>query len=151
MPHPLARIDYIAIHCSATPPSMDVGVEEIRQWHLARGWADVGYHFVVRRNGTIEKGRPVTVAGAHVEGYNLNSLGICLVGGVDETDRTHPMNNFTSWQMDALFSLVSILQHQHPDAVVQGHRDFPGVHKSCPCFDARLWWSVRKAYTLTPR
>ena len=80
------RTDFIAVHCSATRPSMDVGVKEIDQWHRARGFSGgVGYHYVIRRDGTLEHGRAEAAVGAHVEGYNHNSVGVCLGGGVIET------------------------------------------------------------------
>lgn len=131
--------DYIAVHCSATRPSMDVGVKEIRQWHKARGFADIGYHFVIRRSGKVEAGRAEDQVGAHVEGYNHNSLGVCLVGGVSEADFTKAENNFTGPQFVALAKLLTDLSSKYPQAVIQGHRDFPDVHKACPSFDVKPW------------
>ncbi|MGL5965359.1 MAG: N-acetylmuramoyl-L-alanine amidase, partial [Fusobacteriaceae bacterium] len=76
--------DHIVIHCSATKPTMDIGVRDIRMWHKQQGWLDVGYHFIIKRDGTIEEGRPVDVVGSHVKNHNSNSVGVCLVGGVDD-------------------------------------------------------------------
>ena len=73
---------FITLHCSATRPSQIAGVKEIRSWHKAKGWSDIGYHFVVRRDGRVEKGRPITQTGAHVQGWNTNNVGICLEGGI---------------------------------------------------------------------
>ena len=131
--------DFIAIHCSATRPSQQVDVEDIRKWHKAKGWEDIGYHFVITRAGRVQKGREEDRVGAHVEGYNSRALGICLVGGVSEDDFTKPENNFTPLQMTALRNLLAQLAKRYPGAVVQGHRDFPNVRKACPSFDVRAW------------
>lgn len=130
---------HIVLHCSATRPNMDIGVKDIRRWHQAKGWDDVGYHYVLRRNGRVEKGRPEQDVGAHVARYNAASIGICLVGGVNQNDFTKPENNFTAEQWAALRDLLAVLIRKYPDAKVLGHRDFPGVSKACPCFDARQW------------
>ena len=130
----IEEVKYIVIHCADTPASMDVGVEEIRQWHLKRGWFDVGYHWVIRRDGTIETGRPSDRPGAHARGFNHISLGICLVGGKGG-------DNFTDDQWDALAGLVIGLKQAHPAAEVLGHRDLPNVNKQCPSFDAKAWWA----------
>ena len=114
-------IRYLVVHCSATPASRDIGVSEIRAMHKRQGWRDVGYHYVIRRNGTVEKGRPDTQPGAHVQGHNSHSLGICMVGGVNP-DMTAACN-FTVEQFRALRALLKKLHTQHPDAVICGHRD----------------------------
>jgi N-acetylmuramoyl-L-alanine amidase len=131
--------NWIAIHCSATRPSQDVGVADIRKWHKAQGWSDVGYHFVIRRNGKIEKGRAVDAVGAHVAGFNASSVGICMVGGVSQKDFTKAENNFTKEQFAALRSLLTWVSARYPKAKVRGHRDFPKVNKACPSFDAIAW------------
>lgn len=131
--------NWIAIHCSATRPAMDVGVKEIRQWHKAQGWSDIGYHFVIRRDGKIEKGRPIDAIGAHVAGFNATSVGVCMVGGVNQKDFTKAENNFTKEQFNALCALLTQLCVRYPGAKVRGHRDFPKVNKACPSFDAIPW------------
>lgn len=131
-------VKYIVVHCSATPPKQDIGAAEIDRMHRQRGWLKIGYHFVIRRNGEIENGRPLHEPGAHVEGYNEESVGVCLVGGVDKT--LVPVDNFTEEQMVTLASLVEGLLDVFPGARVVGHRDFPGVKKACPCFDVQNWW-----------
>jgi len=140
-----AAVRFVAVHCSATPPDADIGVEEIRKWHRAKGWSDVGYHYVIRRAGLIEAGRSLDFQGAHVQGHNHEAVGICLVGGVrpDET----PDANFTAAQYASLETLIGLLLPRFPGAVVRGHRDFPGVTKACPCFDAAAWWSHRNENT----
>ena len=129
--------DYIVLHCSATPPNVDIGADEIRQWHTAKGWSDIGYHYVIRRDGRLEPGRPADQMGSHVKDHNANSLGVCLVGGVDA--RQKPQDNFTPAQWTALKRLLPELQVRYPHAAILGHRDFPGVAKACPCFNAIDW------------
>ena len=130
---------YIAVHCAATPAGIDIGVKEIDRWHRQKGFLKVGYHFVIRRTGQIELGRDEDEIGAHVQGYNAVSIGVCLVGGVDADDVSKAENNFTKEQFSTLRTLLERLQIQYPDAEVLGHRDFPDVAKACPSFDVRAW------------
>jgi N-acetylmuramoyl-L-alanine amidase len=130
---------YIVIHCAATRAGMDAGAKEIDQWHRARGWSGIGYHFVIRRDGKVEKGRPENAIGSHVAGHNSNTLGVCLVGGLGEGKGWPPENNFTPAQWTALKALLTQLRAKYPLATILGHRDFPGVSKACPSFDARAW------------
>lgn len=134
---------HVIVHCAATKPSMDVGVREIRQWHKERGFLDIGYHFVIRRNGTIEDGRDVNQVGAHTVGQNDTSVGVCLVGGVD--DKLQPQANFTPQQMDTLRKLLGDLKVMFPQAVVKGHRDFAA--KACPSFDVKRWLDTNELVT----
>ncbi len=148
------RIDQIVVHCSATNPAWNIGVDEIRALHCTDpsvdipwdgrpvpgfGWSDVGYHWVIRRDGFIEEGRPPSRVGAHVKGYNTHSLGICLVGGVS-TPHGSPDANFTRAQYGALEVLLDEQLWLHKNAIVYGHRDFPGVTKACPSFNVVEWW-----------
>lgn len=135
-------VDKIIIHCSDTKTDMDIGAAEIRKWHKARGWVDIGYHFVIRRDGRIESGRDTDhdgdifeEIGAHTYGYNKNSIGICMVGGMAQDGR--PENNFTKDQWKSLESMVRMLKLQFPKATVHGHREF--ANKACPCFDVQEW------------
>lgn len=136
---PRKNTRHIVLHCSATRGVMDVGVKEIRQWHKAKGWSDIGYHFVIRRNGTVEKGRPRDAIGAHVAGHNSDTLGICMVGGLADKAPWAPTDNFTKEQWAALKMLVADLLKVYPKATILGHRDFPKVAKACPCFEAKAW------------
>jgi len=133
----MREIKRLIVHCSATPPARDIGVKEIRKWHKRRGWRDIGYHYVIRRDGVCETGRPVQVIGAHAHGFNRNSIGICLVGGVDARGR--PRDNFTDAQYRTLLHLLKFLVVSHRPAEIRGHRDLPGVDKACPCFDVADW------------
>lgn len=133
----MRAINLIVIHCSATPPSMDIGAEEIRLWHTKQnGWSDIGYHFVIRRDGRQEEGRPLERIGAHAKGFNKNSIGICYVGGVDEN--LDPEDNRTDCQKDQLLSLLYLLKLSYPAAQIVGHCDLPGVTKACPSFNAKM-------------
>ncbi len=132
-------IDALVVHCSATMPSMDIGVQEIREWHLARGFTDIGYHFVIRRDGRRELGRPIEQIGAHVLEHNATTIGVCLVGGVDE--HKQPQANFMPEQYAELTNLLNELHAQFPHAQILGHRDFPHVAKACPSFDVRSWYA----------
>lgn len=152
---PIVSVDWLVVHTSASRPDMDIGVKEIRKLHMQNGWSDVGYHYIIRRDGTVEKGRTDTTPGAHARGYNLYSLGICLVGGVEigegptptaeewyenySTIRPKPENNYTPAQFVSLRKILDDLLVAHPDADILGHRDLPGVNKACPCFDVREW------------
>lgn len=128
------EINEIIVHCSATPPSMDIGADTIREWHTDKGWIDIGYHFVIRRNGVVETGRDLDVAGAHAKGHNSRSIGICLIGGVKESDRKTPDANFTFSQYESLAMLIGELRGKIQSiAKVSGHRDYAA--KACPCFD----------------
>jgi len=138
----MAEVNHLIVHCSATPETMDIGVEEIRRWHRQRGWLDVGYHKVIRRDGTIEDGRPITAPGAHARGFNHISIGICLIGGV-ESDKKTPEANYTHAQWEALEAQIRDLLIIHPEATVIGHRDLPKVNKACPSFDTPEWWASR--------
>lgn len=139
----IKSVDYLIVHCSATRENQDFDANDIRGWHLRRGWFDIGYHYVIKRDGTVEKGRPVTQPGAHARGFNHRSLGICLVGGVESDGKTAEAN-YTHAQWDALEQLVIELKRFYPDAEVLGHRDMPRVNKECPSFDVREWWKSRQ-------
>ena len=127
---------YIVIHCSATPPDMDVGLREIRRWHLDRGFNDVGYSDIIRRNGELELGRAANEIGAHVKGYNSISVGICLVGGVDK--KLQQQDNFTEEQMKTLKRSIMFYKTLIKKAKVIAHRDLD-KKKDCPCFDVKAF------------
>lgn len=125
---------YITIHASATYPSMNIGVETIRDWHVnGHGWSDVGYHKVIRRDGTIENGRPINKVGAHVLNHNTGNIGICLVGGLKEGTQ-EPEDNFTDDQYASLSKLLRELHVKFSTAIIVGHNYFE-ESRGCPCFD----------------
>ena len=125
---------YIVIHCSATPSNMDIGAEDIDHWHKERGWSGIGYHEVIRRDGSLELGRGVNAVGAHVRGYNSLSVGVCLVGGVDASNT--PTNNFTKAQFKTLVRSLKFYKALFPDALVVGHGEL-NKGKACPSFDVQ--------------
>lgn len=132
---PRKETNAIFVHCSATKPSMDIGVREIRQWHKEKGWLDIGYHFVIRRDGTVEEGRAIEAVGSHVQGYNSDSVGVCLVGGIDAKGNFEA--NYTPQQMSALKGLLHELRGTYPNAVIRAHHDV--APKACPSFNLSHW------------
>ena len=126
------KINRLIIHCSATPEGKDFTVEQIREWHLQRGFTDIGYHYVIYRDGSVHKGRDEKMAGAHTYGYNLNSIGICYIGGMDSSNK-NPKDTRTHEQKIALRELLKLLRKKYPEATIHGHREFAA--KACPCFD----------------
>lgn len=132
----MREVNLIVIHCSATKPNMDIGVAEIDQWHKDRGWDSCGYHYVIRRDGSVEKGRKESQPGAHAYGHNASSIGICLVGGIDEHGQSQ--NNYMPAQFSALRDLLQTTKLRHSNASVVGHTDL-NPKKDCPCFDVKEW------------
>ena len=118
---------------------MDIGRKEIDRWHRERGFFMIGYHYVVRRDGSVEEGRPLMQPGAHVQGINDRSVGICMVGGVAEDGKT-PEANFTPEQWGALKVLLKKLKEKFPHAKIKGHNEF--ANKACPSFSVQDWLKV---------
>ena len=127
------EITQIIIHCSATYATQDINASDIDRWHKEKGWSGCGYHFVILRSGAIQIGRDIQKPGAHAKGFNRNSIGVCLVGGLDDAGDSE--DNFTFPQYESLRSLIAL----RPGVEVLGHRDLPGVDKECPCFDVKSW------------
>ena len=123
----------VILHCSATTPEMDIGVDWIRELHVhGNGWSDVGYHYVIKQDGTVEQGRPLHRAGAHTKGYN-NSVGICYVGGVDNN---HQPKDTMTWEQElSFFQLWHSLVTLFGPLTLHGHNEF--ANKACPSFDVR--------------
>lgn len=131
----MRKIDKIIIHCSATPRGKDFSAETIRDWHVkGNGWDDIGYHYIVRMDGSLEYGRSLEIAGAHCRGHNRNSIGICYIGGMDR-DMELWEDTRTEEQKKSLLSLLKVLKLFHGDAVVYGHNNFST--KQCPSYDAK--------------
>ncbi len=130
-------VKFITVHCSATKADMDVDAKMIDSWHRQKGFLKIGYHFVIKRDGTIEPGRRLDEPGAHVAGFNKGNIGICMAGGLDKEGK--PQDNFTEEQYKSLDSLLTLLEEDFPNAELRGHRDFPNVNKACPCFDVKAW------------
>ena len=131
-------IKEIIVHCSATPEGKNFTVEDIRKWHKAQGWSDIGYHYVIYLDGSINKGRDESKVGAHCVGHNSNSIGVCYIGGVAKDGKT-PKDTRTDAQKAALIKLLKELKAKYPKATIHGHREF--ANKACPSFDAKKEYS----------
>lgn len=128
----MRTINSIIIHCTATKPLAHINVNDVCRWHRERGFSDIGYHYLILVDGTVEAGRPLNETGAHCKGHNAHSIGICYVGGLN--DKGKPADTRTPAQREAMRSLLISLKHRFPNAIIYGHRDFAA--KACPCFDA---------------
>lgn len=133
--------DLIVVHCSATPAGRDVTAAEIDKWHRERGFAKIGYHYVIRLDGSVEKGREQDEIGAHVYKNNNTSVGICLIGGVSASDVKLAQDTFTAPQKETLRGLILQLRKAYPNAKVCGHRDLDSG-KACPSFSVKDWLSA---------
>jgi N-acetylmuramoyl-L-alanine amidase len=130
----MRKINKIIVHCSATPKGKHFSAETIKSWHLERGFSDIGYHYIVHLDGTMEYGRMVDVQGAHCKGENKYSIGVCYIGGMDQ-DMKKWEDTRTEEQRATLVDLLSLLKKFHPKAEIYGHRDFST--KMCPSYDAK--------------
>ena len=128
---------YIVIHCSATRPSQDIDAKTVDNWHRARGFFQIGYHFFIKRDGTLEEGRPIDDVGAHAKGYNSKSIGLAMAGGVTENDIDIPEDNFTKEQYETLDRLLEDLVEKYPSAHIIGHNQISV--KACPSFDVQSY------------
>jgi N-acetyl-anhydromuramyl-L-alanine amidase AmpD len=127
----MRRITLLVIHCSAVRPDQTSSAAQIDTWHRQRGWKlGIGYHYVIRRNGEIEEGRPEWLTGAHCQHHNAHSIGICYEGGLDIRGR--PADTRTAAQRIALRHLLEKLHQRYPSALIVGHHDL-NPQKACPC------------------
>ena len=129
----MRTVTLIVIHCSAVRPGQRSSAQDIDGWHRARGYKSIGYHFVVRRDGTIETGRRLDEVGAHCQGHNRHSISICYEGGLDADGQ--PADTRTLEQVKTLRELVKCIHAHFPNALIVGHHDLNPM-KACPCFDA---------------
>jgi N-acetylmuramoyl-L-alanine amidase len=135
------NIDYIIIQCSDTPEGRNDTINDIRRWHTTpkpkgNGWSDIGYNYVIHLDGSIHLGRDINKVGAHCEGYNANSIGICYIGG-KTADTKQNKDTRTPQQKEALLKLLKELRVIYPNAKIVGHRDLDKKGKTCPNFDAK--------------
>ena len=140
-------IKYIVVHATATKQGQNFTAKDIDRWHKQRGWSGIGYHYVIDIYGNLEKGRPENRIGAHVKGYNRNSIGVVYVGGLNKN--LAPKDTRTNAQKEALKTLLKSLKTRYPKAKILGHRDFSKdlngngflepfeFIKTCPCYDAK--------------
>ena len=130
----MRAIHKIIIHCTATREGDDISVDTIRRWHLARGWSDIGYHYVIDLKGSINAGRPIELMGSHTKGFNKGSIGIAYVGGVEADGKT-PKDTRTKAQKDSIIRLVKKLKGCYPDVTIHGHNEFS--NKACPSYNVQ--------------
>ena len=129
----MRTITLLIIHCSAVGPDQTSSAAQIDTWHRQRGFhLGIGYHYVVRRNGEVERGRPEYMVGAHCLNHNAHSIGICYEGGLNA--RGQPADTRTEAQKAALRTLLTDLHRRYPKALIVGHHDL-NPHKACPCID----------------
>lgn len=143
---PDSKVDTIVIHYSATPIESDFTAADIDQMHRARGFREIGYHYFIRKDGTVETGRDLSQAGrfevgAHSKGENSSSVGVCYEGGVRHSDVNKGFDSRTPAQTAAMIKLIRELQDRFKGAKVVGHRDMPYASTQCPGFDAGAWWA----------
>jgi len=136
----MRKISKIIVHCTATPEGRHHDVEDVRRWHLARGFNDIGYHYLIHLDGFIERGRPVEKKGAHCAYQNSDSIGVCYVGGMTK-DMKHPKDTRTKQQKDSLIELIQELMYKYnKDMTIHGHNEF--ANKACPCFDVKTEYAI---------
>ena len=128
------NIKEIIIHCSATPEDKDFTVAQIREWHLASNFSDIGYHYVIYRDGSVHPGRDIDIVGAHCTGHNAYSIGICYIGGYGKDGKTIK-DTRTDAQKSALLDILKKLKALYPAATIHGHKEF--ANKACPCFEVK--------------
>lgn len=145
----------MVFHCSATKEGVSFDVNDIRKWHKARGFRDVGYHYVILLDGTIQLGRPLDQSGAHVKDHNADSIGVCYIGGLDKDG--NPKDTRTPEQIESMKLIYNFYKATYPDMRFLGHRDLsPDLDgdgeverhewlKACPCFDVRAWLKLLAA------
>lgn len=153
----MRKINKIIIHCSANGPTSKLRARDLEAYHVnEKGWDHIGYHYVIPRDGTVEHALDESIPGIHCSGQNAKSIGICLVGGIQDGkggdankdgeikdfengQRGAPEDNFTPAQREALTDLVHELVDMYTGATVHGHNEFSA--KPCPCFNVKAWWA----------
>jgi N-acetylmuramoyl-L-alanine amidase len=134
------NITHIVVHYSATYSDQNITRADIDKMHKARGWKMIGYHWFIRRDGTVEQGRPETMVGAHVANQNTGKIGICWAGGLERaTGPNKGVNNMTEAQERALIEKIRECLKRYPKAIVTGHRNLASTQ--CPGFDVPAWWA----------
>ena len=140
----MRRINEVIIHCTATRPEWRAGdttsakVAEVKNWHVRNnGWSDIGYHFLIDRDGTRATGRPLERTGAHVKGKNTGTIGVALFGGHGSSETDQFSDNFTPEQDAELRKLLSDLGERFPITRISGHNQYAA--KACPGFTVSEW------------
>lgn len=130
----MRNIKYIAVHCTATPQT--TSIDSIKNyWKTNLGWKMPGYHFIIKPDGEAVKLLSVDEVSNGVKGFNSETINISYIGGVDAKGKA--VDNRTIAQKATLLNLLKLFKTRHPNAIIQGHRDFPKVKKDCPSFNAK--------------
>jgi len=152
----MRNIKELVIHCTATKPKWRDGqktstkVKEITRWHVEdNGWSDIGYHYVIDRDGTLANGRPLSRIGAHVKGHNKFTIGVSLIGGFGGAATDKFEDHFTKDQNLALRKLIKSLELQFGDLVISGHNEYAA--KGCPSFTVADWYGPQKVVVAKPK
>lgn len=130
----MRKIKYIVVHCTATQPHASIAAIK-RYWREELKWQSPGYHYIIDAFGTAHHIHPESLPSNGVAGYNTPSIHVAYIGGIDKAGR--PFDSRTIYQKQALEELLQHLKRRYPEAVIQGHRDFPAVKKACPSFEAK--------------
>lgn len=142
----------LVVHCSATKEGINYTSKDIKKWHLQRGFNDIGYHFIILLDGTIEIGRPLNKIGAHVTNNNTGTIGICYIGGIDKNNK--PKDTRTKEQKESLYKIINLLCKYFNIKDIKGHRDYSKdlngngkidkfeFIKECPCFDVKSEYKI---------
>lgn len=134
----MRTINYIVVHCTATQPN--ARIEDIkRYWRENLKWKSPGYHYMIKADGEVVNTLPVDQVSNGVAGWNSQIINISYIGGVDKNNQ--PKDTRTPEQKASILKLLKELKSKFPKAKIQGHRDFPNVHKACPSFDAKKEYS----------
>lgn len=129
----MRQLNRIILHCTATPEGKHFTVDQIRNWHLERGWKDIGYHYVIYLDGTLKEGRPIEQVGAHTKDHNKDSVGIVYVGGVDAKGKAK--DTMTQEQETTMVNLIKALREEYGELSLHGHNEF--ANKACPSFNVK--------------
>lgn len=125
-------INEIILHCSATKEGLDYKAKDIDKWHKQQGWNEIGYHYVIDLDGTIEKGRDESKAGAHCLNHNKNSIGIVYIGGINKNGKAKDTR--TEAQKISMFQLIKQLMVKYHIDITSVHTHNEYANKDCPCF-----------------
>lgn len=130
----MRKIKYIAVHCTAG--NQAATVDDLRKEFARKGWKNPGYHYVITADGVIHQLLDNEKVSNGVRGYNAVTVNVAYTGGIDLATRK-PLDNRTAAQKASLRAVLKVLHSLFPTAIIEGHRDFPGVSKACPSFDAK--------------
>jgi N-acetylmuramoyl-L-alanine amidase len=146
----MREIKSVILHCTDTPVEMELTVKKIRDWHVkGNGWSDIGYHFIIHQDGTIERGRHIDKVGAHTWGNNYGSVGVAYCGGAvkkvkKSLDKEKPKSKtvmiskdtMTKAQEQSFRNLFEMLEVMFGELKLRGHNDY-NKSKDCPGFNMR--------------